>query len=121
MTTETKVKQPDGSVVTVRHPDNAAPEQILEFAKRNFKPKKETVATEQPVAEQPVAEEPKQEPFNVTPTVFESFKKNTREAVESLPGVAEFGTEITPTLALTGAGAAAGAPLGPLLIVTGKH
>jgi len=35
---ETKVRKPDGSIVTVRHPQGATKEQILQFAKSRFAP-----------------------------------------------------------------------------------
>lgn len=35
---ETKVKGPDGNIITVKHPDGASQDDIFEFAKQNFKP-----------------------------------------------------------------------------------
>jgi hypothetical protein len=39
---QTKVRQPDGSVITVNHPDGAPPQQILAFAKRQYTQPKAT-------------------------------------------------------------------------------
>lgn len=50
---ETKVRRPDGQIVTVRHPDGASEQDIIAFAQKNLSSTPEELALEQPEPKAP--------------------------------------------------------------------
>lgn len=70
---ETKVKTPDGSIITVRHPEGASQEDIFGFASQSYKPQDTATPSQAP--------QPKKEPFFTPATSWKDA------LVQALPGV----------------------------------